>query len=86
MSDQEDSKRARHRQRQAALRARRSRARRRAGMCIFHIEADQRRTFAALRVSGRVLDDASTEQIEHALAQVVDDFAARWLGKKIPCA
>jgi hypothetical protein len=39
-----------------------------------------------LRVSGRVLDDASTEQIEHALAQVVDDFAARWLGKKIPCA
>jgi len=78
--------RARNRQRQAALRARRSRARRREGLTIFHVEADQRRTVAALCVAGRLADDASPEQIERALAQVVDDFAARWLGKKIPCA
>jgi hypothetical protein len=90
----EDSKRARHRQRQAetsqherlslspgALRARQSRARRRAGLCVFHVEADQRRIVAALRVAGRLADDASREQIEHALAEVVSDFAVRWLGK-----
>ena len=77
-----DSKRAHHRQRQAALRARRSRARRREGRTIFHIEADQRRTFAALRIAGRVADHGSTEQIEHALAQVIDDFNTRWLGKR----
>src|SRR5262245_30830032 len=72
------SKRARHEQRQAgyatserkrppfspgALRARRSRARRRAGMTVFHVEANQRRIIAALRAAGRVADDASRQQI-----------------------
>ena len=79
----DDSKRARHRQRQAALRARRSRARRRAGMCVFHVEADQRRTLAALRVAGCLADDASQEQIARALMGVIGDFCARWLGKKV---
>jgi hypothetical protein len=53
---------------------------------MFHVEADQRRTLAALRAAGRLTDDASREQIEHALTQVLDDFAVRWLGKKFPCA
>jgi 5-formyltetrahydrofolate cyclo-ligase len=82
MSDQD---RARHQQRQTAgaLRARRSRARRRAGTTVFHIEADQRRVIAALRAAGRRLaDDASRKEIEHALAEVVSDFTRRWLGKE----
>jgi hypothetical protein len=91
----EDSKRARQRQRQAetsqrerlplspgALRARQSRARRRVGLCVFHVEADQRRTLAALRAAGRLADDATREEIEHELAEVLSDFARRWLGKK----
>ena len=97
----EDSKRARHRQRQAryearsperlplspgALRARRSRARRREGLTVFHVEADQRRVIAALRAAGRMGDDANREDIERALAEVLIDFTARWLGKKISCA
>jgi hypothetical protein len=95
----EDSKRARHRQRQAetsqserlpplpgAIRARRSRARRREGLTVFHVEADQRRVIAALRAAGRMGDDANREDIERALAEVLIDFTARWLGKKISCA
>jgi hypothetical protein len=91
----QDSKRARQRQRQAetsqrermplspgALRARRSRARRRVGLCVFRVQADQRRTFAALRAAGRLADDATREEIEHALAEVLSDFARRWLGRE----
>ena len=65
-----------------ALRARRSRARRRAGLTVFHVEADQRRLIAALRAAGRMTDDANREDIERALAEILIDFAARWLGKK----
>jgi hypothetical protein len=65
-----------------ALRARRSRARRRIGLCVFHVEADQRRTLAALRAAGRLADDVTREEIERQLAEVLSDFARRWLGKK----
>jgi hypothetical protein len=86
----QDSKRARYEARRrehpllspGALRARRSRTRRRAGLTVFHIEIDQRRITAFLRAAGRLADDASREQIEHALAQVLEDVTARWLGKK----
>jgi hypothetical protein len=69
-----------------ALRARRSRARRREGLTVFHIEADQRRLIAALRAAGRMTEDANREDIERALAEILIDFTARWLGKKIACA
>jgi hypothetical protein len=92
----EDSKRARHRQRQAetsrperlplspgALRARRSRDLQRAGLTVFHVIGHKRRVIAALRAAGRRLaDDASRKEIEHALAEVVSDFTRRWLGKE----
>jgi hypothetical protein len=91
----EDSERARHRRRQAetsqrerlpispgALRARRSRARRRVGQCVFRVEADQRRIVAALQAAGRLADDATREEIEHELAEVLSDFARRWLGRE----
>jgi hypothetical protein len=92
----DDSKRARHRQRQGetsqrerpplspgALRARRSRDLRRAGLTVFHVVGHKRRVIRALRAAGRRLaDDASREEIEHALAEVVSDFTRRWLGKE----
>jgi hypothetical protein len=94
----DDSKRARHRQRQArdeaskrelpplsagALRARRSRDLQRAGLTVFHVVGHKRRVIAALRAAGRRLaDDASRKEIEHALAEVVSDFTRRWLGKE----
>jgi hypothetical protein len=92
----DDSKRAHHRQRQAetsqrerpplspgALRARRSRDLRRAGLTVFHVVGHKRRVIRALRAAGRRLaDDASREEIEHALAEVVSDFTRRWLGKE----
>jgi hypothetical protein len=49
-----------------ALRARRSRARRREGLTVFHVEADQRRLIAALCAAGRMTDDANREDIERA--------------------
>jgi hypothetical protein len=91
----EDSKRARHRQRQAetsqrerpplspgALRARRSRDLQRAGLTVFHVVGHKRRVIAALRAAKRLPDDASRSEIEHALAEVVSDFTRRWLGKE----
>jgi hypothetical protein len=86
----QDSKRARYESRQrqgsavsvGALRARRSRARRRVGLCVFHVEADQRRVIASLRAAGRLTDEASRTEIEHALAEVLNDFTRRWLGKE----
>jgi hypothetical protein len=97
----QDSKRQRHRERQAgyvahqgerppplssgALRARQSRARRRAGLTIFHIEANERRVIAALRAANRLTDSASREDIERAITEVLLDFVRRWLEKK-PCA
>jgi hypothetical protein len=79
----QDRKRDQQRQTGGALRARRSRARRLAGMTVFHVEANQRRVIAALRAAGRRLaDDASRTEIEHALAEVVSDFTRRWLGKE----
>jgi hypothetical protein len=35
-----------------------------------------------LRAAGRLADDATREEIEHELAEVLSDFARRWLGKK----
>jgi len=32
--------------------------------------------------SGHMTDDANREDIERALAEILIDFAARWLGKK----
>jgi hypothetical protein len=55
-------------------------------LAIFHVEADQRRLIAALRAAGRTTDDANREDIERALAEILIDFTARWLGKKIACA
>jgi hypothetical protein len=90
----EDSKRARHLQRQAtyearpplspgAIRARRSRDLQRAGLTVFHVVGHKRRVIAALREAGRRLaDDASRKEIEHALTEVVSDFTRRWLGRE----
>jgi len=36
--------------------------------------------------SGHMTDDANREDIERALAEILIDFTARWLGKKIACA
>jgi hypothetical protein len=68
-----------------AARARRARARRRAGNKILRVEVNQRRLLAALRAANR-LDDSTDEAVELAAGQVLGDFIDRWLLAKKPCA
>ena len=65
-----------------AIRARKSRARRRAGYKLLHLLVNERRFAAALRARDRWEDVVPTEDIETAAAEVVSDFCDRWLGKK----
>jgi hypothetical protein len=69
----------------ADARARRTRARRRAGLAVFRFIRNRRRIVAALRASDRLRDAATHAEIEAALAGVIDDYCDRWLGK-IPTA
>jgi hypothetical protein len=67
----------------AAVRARRSRQRLKAGRRVYRIELHEVRLRAALDRSRR-LENAD---VEGALAEVIEDFVARWIGEaKKPCA
>jgi hypothetical protein len=47
------------------------------------VKTHKRRLVAALRAAGRLNDaEASRQDIERELAAVLDDFTARWVGKK----
>jgi hypothetical protein len=41
-----------------------------------------RRLTAALRAADRLKSGATEQEIDAALAQVVEDFIGRWIGKK----
>jgi hypothetical protein len=74
-----------------AIRARRARARRRAGYKMLHLLVNERRFAAALRARDqlerdRLEDVATTEDIETAASEVLSGFCDRWLGKEKPCA
>jgi hypothetical protein len=62
-----------------AARARASRARRAAGIRVLRIEVHERRLTAALRAAGRLNGDP---ELAGAIAQILEDFTERWLGKK----
>jgi hypothetical protein len=65
-----------------AVRARRSRARRRAGLAMFRFEYQNRRLIAALRASGRLGDTPTHAETEATIGRVLDDFCDRWLEQK----
>ena len=64
----------------AAVRARRKRARRRQGLAIFYIEANEARMIEALLAAGRLTEAEALERpsVERELAQVLVDWARRW--------
>jgi hypothetical protein len=65
-----------------AIRARHSSQRRKAGLRVYQIELSERRLRAALQQARRLDND----DVEGALAEVVEDFVARWIGENKPCA
>jgi hypothetical protein len=65
-----------------AVRARRYRARRSAGLKFRGMWVHDRRLTAALRAADRLKSGATEQEIDAALAQVVEDFIGRWIGKK----
>ena len=71
-----------------AARARRSRARLKAGVRTFRVRAHGRRLVAATRKANPVLGDDEFDQkaIEAELDDIVEEFCARWVGpaKKPP--
>ena len=71
-----------------AARARRSRARLKAGVRTFRVRAHTRRLEAAMRKSNPNLGDEDLDQkaIEAELDDIVEEFCARWVGpaKKPP--
>jgi hypothetical protein len=66
----------------AAARARASRARRRVGKRMLRVETHERRLSAALRLAGRLTDDAAVADLEAAAAEILADYTARWLGNR----
>ena len=72
----------------AAIRARESRARLKAGVRTFRVRAHGRRLAAAMRLANPKLgDDLAPEAIEAELDAILDAFCVRWLGPaKKPCA
>lgn len=75
-----------------AVRARRSRKLRNAGVRVYRLRLHERRLLAALvlraeQQAERLADDATHEQIEGLVTELVEDFVARWIGPaKKPCA
>jgi hypothetical protein len=66
-----------------AIRARNSRARLKAGVRTFRVQAHIRRLAAAMRrANPRLGDDLTSDQIETELNEIVAAFTDRWLGKK----
>jgi hypothetical protein len=67
----------------AAVRARRKRARRRQGLAIFYVEANEARMVEALLAAGRLTEAEALERpaVERELAKLLDDWARRWLPK-----
>jgi hypothetical protein len=73
------SRQARHRE-AARLRQRRCRARQRAGVVPYVVEVPQATVVEALIASGRLSEGEALHRVsvEHALAAVLIDWAARW--------
>jgi hypothetical protein len=70
-----------------ADRARRSRARLRAGIRTFKVQAHSRRLVAAMRLANSGLgDDLDQAAIERELDAIIGAFVDRWLQPKKPCA
>jgi hypothetical protein len=67
----------------AAIRARKSRARRKVGMRTFQVEGDEHRLAAALIASGRLTEEQALSRalVEGELAKLLADWASRWVGK-----
>jgi hypothetical protein len=64
----------------AALRQHKCRARRRRGVAVLHVEADEFRLIDALLSAGRLSEAESRRRplVEAAVAQVLKDFIVRW--------
>jgi hypothetical protein len=64
-----------------AIRARRSRARRKAGVETFRLRAHRRRLVAAMRLANPSLgeDELSREAIERELESIAAAYCDRWL-------
>jgi hypothetical protein len=67
-----------------AARARKARARRRRGLAIYYIEANEDRMIEALLEAGRLTEAEALERpsVERELGWVLDDWARRWLEAK----
>src|SRR5262245_41207008 len=68
----------------AAVRARRSRARRRQGTACLRVETDEFRLAEALLRAGRLNESEALQRplIERELTRLVGDWCLRWLGEK----
>ena len=69
-----------------AIRARRARARRRAGHRMLRVLVNERRFAAALRARDQLEGAATTEDIATAASELLSGFCDRWLGKEKPYA
>jgi hypothetical protein len=67
-----------------AVRASRSRARRRDGLVIMRVEVHRRRLIAAMGRANpaRAGELETTAEVEAELQAIVDAFVTRWLGQK----
>jgi hypothetical protein len=65
-----------------AIRARRRRVRRGAGLVYFGLWVHQRRLAAAMRCARRLKNGATQAEIGAALALLIEDFIEVWVGKK----
>jgi hypothetical protein len=68
------------RRRAAGARQRRSRARRRAGLVLLKVEADEHRLAEALIACGRVTaaEGLQRSRIEQEVSELVQDWITRW--------
>jgi hypothetical protein len=70
-----------------ALRARKSRARLKAGVRTFRVRAHHRRLVAALRKANPQAGELDAwPEVEAELAAIVEEFITRWVGGKNPFA
>jgi hypothetical protein len=67
----------------SALRQRRCRARRRRGVAVLHVEANEFELVDALLAAGRLTEAEALRRplVEKAAARLLEDFTARWLQK-----
>jgi hypothetical protein len=72
------------RARQAAVRQRRSRQRRRVGESIYRIAVHETQAIEALLRAGRLteIEALRRDRVEQALAALVADFVKRWMERK----